>query len=442
MSIPTTLRWTAAAVGVGLIACASAGTPPGGPERHDPPKIVSISPESGATNVNIKSAEIKFDEVVSDRPSGSATDLDQLFLISPRDGAASVSWHRDRITLKPRKGFRANTAYRITMLPGLADLRGNVRKDALTILFATGASFPPYGIIGRVFDWATQQPARGAYVEASVVGDTTLAYITATDSLGQFDVGPLAAGSYRVRAIIDANSNRTLDRGEKWDTVTTQVTTFRPTVELLAIERDTIAANFSRFTVDDSVTLHVEFDRPLDPLLPLQPALFTLQRPDSSQLEITSVQWAAAFNHAKAVADSVRADSAARARPDTAGARAAPPAPTPPPAAAPQVPGFRPPPPPPKPSQLPPENTIVIKVAPTTPMLVGKSYRLSARGIRNLLGKSRPIARTFTVPKPVPRDTTRRSPTDTTRRPSTPGRPPTGRPPTGRPPTGRPPILR
>src|SRR5262249_4599229 len=132
------------AVAAFSLACASAGAPPGGPDRHTPPEIVSISPDSGATKADVRSVEFKFDEVVSERPSGVGTNLDALFLISPRDGSPNVGWHRNRITVRPRNGFRANTAYRVTMLPGLADLRGNVRKTATTIAFATGATFPPF----------------------------------------------------------------------------------------------------------------------------------------------------------------------------------------------------------------------------------------------------------------------------------------------------------
>ena len=117
-----------------LAGCASAGAPPGGPEDHQPPVIVTISPDSGATNVNPKVVQFRFDEVVSDRPSGK-TELDQLFLISPSDGAPNVSWHRTRIDVRPRKGFRPNTAYNVTLLPGLADLRGNILREQRAIVF-------------------------------------------------------------------------------------------------------------------------------------------------------------------------------------------------------------------------------------------------------------------------------------------------------------------
>lgn len=403
-------RLTAIGAAVLLAGCASAGTPPGGPERKEPPKIIDVNPDSGATNVKIKEVEFKFDEVVNDRPAGGAATLDQLFLISPRDGSASVSWHRSRITVRPRRGFRENTAYRVTMLPGLADLRGNVRKEGATILFSTGAGFPAFGIVGTVFDWAAQRVAGGAYVEAISATDTTLAYVTATDSLGRFDVGPLPAGRYLVRALIDQNNNRAIDLREKWDSVTTEVVSSRPTVELKLIERDSLPAALVEVAKEDSISLRVTFDKALNPATPLQPALFRLQRADSSLVQITNVQWGSAFARAKDTADSLR-----RAAADTTRRPA-----TPPPA--PPAAGNRPAPAPAKPSAPPPENIVILTVSPTTPLVPGR-YVLFAHGMVNMAGRTSTteLRRGFTIAPPAPRDTTR-TPADTTRRP--PGRPP------------------
>ena len=411
------------------LGCASAGAPPGGPEDHAPPQVVAISPDSGETNVKIKSAQFTFDEVVSDIPVGGGGKLDQIFLISPRNGAAQVSWHRSKITVRPRNGFRANTAYRVTLLPGLADLRGNVRKEGMTILFSTGPTFPPFSIVGRVFDWSAERPANGAYVEAISKRDTSLAYITATDTAGNFDVGPLDSGAYLVRAIIDQNKNRVIDRGEKWDTLSVAVTTFRPTVELDAIERDSVPPTIDGVAAIDSVNLRVTFDKPIDPALPLQPALIKLQRADSTQLDVTKLQWGAAFDRARQILDSTRrADSlrvaaridslradSARARGDTTRPR---PRPTPPPPPTP-APGGRNAPPPPKPKAPPPDRVIIVTVSPTTPFVPGRSYRITARGFRNLVGNAQDVSRTFTVPVPAPTDTTikRPPPADSTKRP-------------------------
>src|SRR5512140_3396515 len=68
-----------------LSACASPGTPPGGPVDTQAPKIVRIAPDSAKTGVNPREVVFEFDEVVSERPAGAAN-LNGLFLISPRNG--------------------------------------------------------------------------------------------------------------------------------------------------------------------------------------------------------------------------------------------------------------------------------------------------------------------------------------------------------------------
>lgn len=392
-----------------VAACASAGPPPGGPEDHSPPQIISLRPDSGQLNAKVKEVQFQFDEVVSDRPTGAAS-LDRMFLISPRNGEPRVSWHRSRISVRPERGFRDSTAYRITMLPGIADLRGNVRKDGATLVFSTGPTFPTLGIVGTVFDWAGQAIAKGAYVEAVAKRDTTVVYLTASDSSGQFDLGPLPAGDYTVRALIDQNSNRVFDRNEKWDSASVSVATTRPSVELDLIERDSVPPAFANVTVDDSVTITIAFDKPLDPTIPLQPALVALKRADSSDVTVTRVEWAMAHARARAAADSARRADSLRA------AGNPPPAAAPPPTPA----GVRAPPPPRKPKSPAPERAIVATVSPSTPMLPGQTIRVTTRALRNLLGKSSELTRTVTVPRPAPRDTSQKARPDSAKAPRRP----------------------
>ena len=392
-----------------VAACASAGPPPGGPEDHSPPQIISLRPDSGQLNAKVKEVQFQFDEVVSDHPTGAAS-LDRMFLISPRNGEPRVSWHRSRISVRPERGFRDSTAYRITMLPGIADLRGNVRKDGATLVFSTGPTFPTLGIVGTVFDWAGQAIAKGAYVEAVAKRDTTVVYLTASDSSGQFDLGPLPAGNYTVRALIDQNSNRVFDRNEKWDSASVSVAATRPSVELDLIERDSVPPAFANVTVDDSVTITIAFDKPLDPTIPLQPALVALKRADSSDVTVTRVEWAMAHARARAAADSARRADSLRA------AGNPPPAAAPPPTPA----GVRAPPPPRKPKSPAPERAIVATVSPSTPMLPGQTIRVTTRALRNLLGKSSELTRTVTVPRPAPRDTSQKARPDSAKAPRRP----------------------
>ena len=69
------IRWGAgvvvAAAAAVLSACASVGTPPGGPPDSMPPHIVAVHPDSGAMVPNLKGdAVIQFDEVIEEMAGG------------------------------------------------------------------------------------------------------------------------------------------------------------------------------------------------------------------------------------------------------------------------------------------------------------------------------------------------------------------------------------
>ena len=244
-----------------LAACASAGPPPGGPEDRSPPRLVRITPDTNSVNFSSKEATFFFDETINDRGTDVA-DVTNMFLVSPSDGTPRVGYHRSRIDVRPRHGFRPNTAYTITLLPGLTDLRNNTMKTGATIVFSTGPTIPALRITGIAFDWGQEQPLVRALIEA--VSPDSVVYLAQSDSAGRFAVGPLNPGSYLVRATLDQNQNHRVDRGESFDTVRVSAPQSGP-VELLVAPRDTLPARIVSVAVADSLTLRVVFDRLLDP---------------------------------------------------------------------------------------------------------------------------------------------------------------------------------
>jgi hypothetical protein len=262
--------------------CASVATPPGGVVSKIPPVVIAVSPDSGATNVKTRAVEFHFDKVVNNPSSASGNGLDQLFVISPMDGTPKVSWHRDRIDVRPRHGFAPNTAYSVTMLPGVTDLQSNANRIARTIIFSTGPTIPPLGVLGRAFDWSAVSPAADAWIQALPVSDTTTVYIAPADSTGQFSVGPLSAGTYIVRGFIDGDHNRVLGRREKWDADTVTLSDTRPAIELDLIERDTTPPRIATVQVTDSVTLTIALDVALAPSDSFSAANVRVQRGDST----------------------------------------------------------------------------------------------------------------------------------------------------------------
>ena len=407
----------AAAVAVAiLLACANRGMqPPGGPVDPTPPHVNRVTPESGSVGQRARAVRFVFNKVMSDNPAKGA--LNQYFLISPTDGEPRVNWHRNYIDVRPRHGFRGNTAYTVTLLPGLADVRGNQMITPTTTVFSTGATIPQFGILGSIFDWAAERPAAGAFVEAIARPDSSAVFVTAPDSLGQFVLGPFGPGRYTLLGFIDRNSNHALDPGEAWDSSTVVITTSRPVVELLAISRDTNPPQMTALAREDSATLRATFDRAIDPALQLSPGLFRLQRADSTEIPIAVVLGARAAADSAARRDSTRRDSTARrdtsvrrdtvaARPPTANPNAPTsivPVPTPRPGA-PPVTG-RPStiaPPPLRPSRPAPETAVLLKLTAPAVLDTGATYRVTARGVRGITGRAATSSRTVTIPKPPP----------------------------------------
>lgn len=272
----------------GVSACASPGSPPGGPVDAEAPKLINVAPDSGKLGTTPRAVIFRFDEVVNERPSGAAS-LEALFLISPRTGDPRVDWNREEIAVRPRGGWRRNTAYTITMLPGLSDLRGNARNTGAVTMFSTGETLPASRIDGTLFNWAEGRViARGGLVQAWPRTDTTLVYLTTTDSAGAFSIPALTPGDYVVRGLSDDNTNRALDRREAWDTVAVALRDVA-NINVFAFIHDSLGTRLQSATIRDSVTVELNFDNPLSIAQPLAPSNIRIVASDSTDMGVTSV---------------------------------------------------------------------------------------------------------------------------------------------------------
>lgn len=380
---------TVVAAAAAMLGCASASPPPGGPEDHSPPRLLRVTPDTNAVNVKAQNVTFQFDETINDRGSG-AQELAHRFLISPARGDIRVSWHRSRIDVRPHDGFRPNTAYSVSMLPGLSDLRGNAMKSGATVVFSTGPTIPSGVITGTVFDWMAERPASQALLQA--ISPDSSVYLAQSDSVGNFALQPLPPGRYLVRAIIDANGNRDLDRNEQFDTLTVTVP-LATAIELRTAPRDTLPPRLMTVSSSDSVTLHLTFDRPLAPGQPITIAAFRLAGADSATIPLARVLTPAEeAERTKAVQQAVT-DSLRRA--DSLAGKVLPP-PARPKAATSAANAARAR----KPSVPAPFTSLTLvtakRLAPNT------VYRLTVRGLIGLTGRTHDSERTFTTPRPVP----------------------------------------
>lgn len=275
------------ALGVAAVvsACASQGMPPGGPPDTELPVLTGIMPDSYAVNVRAPAVVLRFDEVINERSSatapaggagaasagsfgggggGGASGLNGLLVLSPSDGRDEVVWRRDALELRPRGGFRPNTAYRVTLLPGLADLRGNRLAESFTFVFSTGATIPQGEVSGVLFDWTSGKPAVNARVDLFMASDTTFRWSARTDSLGRFRVRELRPAVYEVRAWVDANNDRRISFREISDVARVQLAD-TASLELYAYGRDTLPPRLEAVEWIDSTAIRIRLDRGIVP---------------------------------------------------------------------------------------------------------------------------------------------------------------------------------
>jgi hypothetical protein len=308
----------ACALGASALAgCASMGMPPGGPIDRRPPVLLGVLPDTGTVNARIREVRFRFDKVISERPRG-AQSLAQIIVVSPSEGPVIVDWRRRELAIRPRRGWRANTAYTVTILPGLVDLNGNATTKPLHTEFSTGSVIPGGAVRGVVFDWVAQRVVSGARIEAMIGSDTILRYISAADSAGRFALTSLPPATLLVRAFFDQNTNQTLDRREPWDSVRV-VLSDSARQDFYVFVHDSIGPH-PTVTPADSVTLRVKFDRPLLPGARLDSSKFVLRRvTDSSESPVRHAWPASEYDSLAAVRKRFTADSIAKADTSPAG---------------------------------------------------------------------------------------------------------------------------
>lgn len=404
-----------------ISACARMGSPPGGPEDKVAPRLVATVPESTGAYPNWdRDVEFRFDEVISE--GGQANmgfgtgDLERLILVSPSKGVPRIDWKRNRITVRPREGWKPNRVYRIELLPGLQDLRRNRLDTTTVITFTTGAPAPTDTLRGIAIDWVAGSVARQALVEL-VLRPDSLVYRTITDSAGRFLIGPLPHAEYTVYGAIDQNKNLQRERRESYDSALVAAGASVPALWL--IPRDTVGPRIQTVAAADSTGAALTMTQPIDPKQPLDSvqAILRLQS-DSSiipTLPLRTQQLDDTLQaRERARADSIRIANDTTVKRDTT----AKPAPAPQQQPRPGAPGQKPK------ADLEADSLIKSRPALTNRLILRSQrplppdtrYYVELRGIRSAAGVVTPETRQVLVtPKPPPPPAADSTAADTTR---------------------------
>jgi hypothetical protein len=248
-----------------LLACAQPRQPTGGPPVVDPPRVVAVSPEPYSVMTDLsRPVVIRFDDRLSERLEGVRT-LEEAVLVSPETGEVQVRRGRRELRVSVAGGWQPGLVYRVVVLPVLRDLFGNVRTEAVELVFSTGAPIPETAVAGFVEDRLTRRVVANARVHAKH-RDAARTYMAVTDTAGFFSLRHVPEGSYDVVAWLDQNRNRAVNYAEPQDsgsfTLAAQDTVI---LELGLLPGDTIPARLTRAEPIDSTKVRLSFDDYFEP---------------------------------------------------------------------------------------------------------------------------------------------------------------------------------
>ena len=212
-------RWTywvvTVVVGLFLMACASIGSPEGGPRDYTPPQMVKSSPEPGALNFKGNKVEIVFDEFIN------LKDQQKKVIISPAPKTQPlIRTVGKKVTIEFRDELEENTTYVIDFSNAIEDNNEGNQLDGYSFAFSTGDEIDTLAMSGIVLRARDLEPMQHIIVGLhSNLDDTAFTHVplervSRTNDRGKFTLRNLKPGSYHVFALNDVDGDYRMARTE------------------------------------------------------------------------------------------------------------------------------------------------------------------------------------------------------------------------------------
>lgn len=231
-----------------VAACASIGSPEGGPRDYTPPQVVKTSPAAGALNFKGDKVEIVFDEIVNIK------DQQKKVIVSPAPKSQPlIRAVGKKVTVEFRDPLEENTTYVIDFSNAIEDNNESNQLDGFTFVFSTGDEIDTLAVSGIVLRANDLEPMQHIVVGLhSNLDDTAftrlpLERVSRTNDRGKFTIHGVKPGNYHVFALNDVDGDYRMARTED-----------------IAFLDEIVVPSTSQYTSQDTV---FTFDRKIDTVM-------------------------------------------------------------------------------------------------------------------------------------------------------------------------------
>ena len=245
-----------------FVACASIGSPDGGPYDEEPPVLLKATPVLNATGVTVAKVTLEFDENVKLENA-----FENVVVSPPQLQMPDIKYSGKKVMVELFDTLKPNTTYSIDFGNAIVDNNEGNPYENFAYVFSTGETVDTLAVSGTVLNAQDLEPIKGMVVglhsclDDSAFTKLPFERVSRTDSRGRFTIKGIAPGKYRVYALADANQNYFFD--QKSEAIAYLPTVIEPhcapavrpdTVWRDSVTIDTIRyVNYTRFMPDDLV---------------------------------------------------------------------------------------------------------------------------------------------------------------------------------------------
>ena len=248
-----------------LYACASTGTPDGGPYDETPPKFVRATPEPNSTGNTRKKISMEFDEFIKIENAA-----EKVIISPPQTEMPEVKASGKKVLVEFFDTLRPNTTYTIDFGDAIVDNNEGNPMGNFAYAFSTGETIDTMEVSGTVLNAQDLEPIKGIQVglhkNLNDTAFTKLPFdrISRTDSRGRFSIKGVAPGKYRIYALKDGNQNYLFD--SKTEIIAYSDSIIIPSMEP-ATRQDTTWNAIDTLKIDTVKTVHYTHFMPDDIIL-------------------------------------------------------------------------------------------------------------------------------------------------------------------------------